>query len=123
MQSRRASKAATQTSIGVVLGYAITRTVLAQGYDATTSASIIMAFMVMVSAARQYILRRIFERWWLGKENEVFGMSMFCYVAWLKPAASLGCRLPRPKSSCATASAGTLRLWGKSRRPSLQTAS
>jgi hypothetical protein len=26
-------------------------------------------------------------------------MSMFCYVAWLKPAASLGCRLPRPKSS------------------------
>ena len=39
--------------------------------DATTSASIIMAFMVMVSAARQYILRRIFERWWHGKENEV----------------------------------------------------
>jgi hypothetical protein len=71
MQSRRASKAATQTSIGVVLGYAIPRTVLTHGYDATTSASIIMAFMVMVSAARQYILRRIFERWGHGKENEV----------------------------------------------------
>ena len=39
-----------------------------------------------------------------------------CRIARPKPAASLGCRLPRPRSSCATASAGTLQLWGKSRR-------
>ena len=36
-----------------------------------------------------------------------------CRIARPKPAASLGCRLPRPRTSCATASAGHLAAMGK----------